>query len=376
MVEQWWRRPPVPILADAVLATAVAGAVVIAIQVADEPNSRPPDAVAYLLGVITGGLLLARRRWPLAVLFATIATLMTYYILEYPGIAAAIPLAAALFSAAVAGRFQWALLVAAVFVIGGLFARQSQFNMSALPVINAVINDVALLVSIVLLGETLRSRRERIELAAAEREREAARQVTQERLRIAREMHDVLGQTMAAITIQAGLADDVLEERPAQARAALRSIRESARQGLGELKGVLTILRGERDQPNSLAQLDDLLDVARTAGLHVDKAVSGRPRPLSSTLDLTAYRVIQESLTNVIRHAEATTVTVEVRYEPDALTIEITDDGSARRQPVAQGFGLAGMAERVSAVHGSLDAGFRPGGGFRVHARLPVRAAA
>jgi signal transduction histidine kinase len=319
-----------------------------------------------------------RRRWPLGVLFATVATLMTYYWLDYPGMAPAIPLAAALFTAATAGRFWWAVLVAAVFVIAGLFVRWLLFGMAAVPLASTVINDAALLTSIVLLGETLRSRRERLEHADAEREREATRRVAQERLRIAREMHDVLGQTIAAVTVQAGLADDVLDDRPAQAREALQSIRQSTRQALRELKAVLTVLRGDENEPllHGLARLDELLDVARKAGLRVDKVVSGEPWPVPAALDLTAYRVVQESLTNTIRHANATTVTVELRYEPDALMVEVNDDGSGGGQTAPPGFGLAGMAERVSALHGVLDAGFRPGGGFRVHVRLPAEAQA
>lgn len=377
MVEQWLRRLPVPVLVDAALAVAVAGAVAIAIQVADEPIERPPDALAYILGSLMGALLLVRRRWPLFVLFATVATLMTYYWLDYPGMAPAIPLAAALFSAATAGRFRWAVLVAAAFVIGGLVARLIVFNMSVLPLASAVINEAAMLAAIVLLGETLRSRRERIEMADAEREREATRRVTQERLRIAREMHDGLGQTIAAVTVQAGLADDILDERPAKAREALQTIRQSTRQALRELKAVLHVLRGDEDETllPGIAQLDELLDVARNAGLKVEKVVSGEPWQVPRALDLTAYRVVQESLTNTIRHADATTVTVELRYEPKKLTVEVNDDGSAGRTKTApRGFGLAGMTERVSALHGVIDADFRPGGGFRVHVQLPAEA--
>jgi signal transduction histidine kinase len=376
--EQWWRKPPVPVLVDATLAVAVAGAVVIAIQVSDEPVGRPLDVLAYLLGVVMGALLLVRRRWPLGVLFATSATLMTYYWLDYPGMAPAIPLAAALFTAAAAGRFWWTVLVAAGFVIAELFVRWLVFGMAAVPLASTVINEAALLTSIVLLGETLRSRRERLELAEAEREREATRRVTHERLRIAREMHDVLGQTIAAVTVQAGLAGDILDARPAQAREALQSIRQSTRQALRELKAVLTVLRGDEDEPllPGIAQLDELLDVARKAGLRVEQVVSGEPWQVPAALDLTAYRVVQESLTNTIRHANATTVTIELRYEPDALMVEVNDDGSGGSQTAERGFGLVGMAERVSALHGVLDADFRPDGGFRVHVRLPVEAQA
>ncbi|RSM76779.1 sensor histidine kinase [Kibdelosporangium aridum] len=356
---------------DVVLALAVAGAVTIAIQVAGEPIERRPDFLAFALGCSMGAVLVLRRRWPLAVLFTTLAILMTYYFLDYPGLAPAIPLSAALFSAASAGRFRWAMLVAAALVAGGLVARLIEFDMPALPIASAVINDAALLASLVLLGETLRSRRERLEAADAEREREASRRVTQERLRIAREMHDGLGQTIAAVNVQAGLADDVLEKNPAQARESLQTIRHSTKKALQELKTVLTVLRDDDEtRLPGLDQIDELLDVARKAGLHATKVVIGEPRPRPAAVDRTAYRIVQESLTNTIRHANATTVTVELRYTPESLVIEVADDGVSARERKADGFGLAGMAERVSALDGKLAADFLPDGGFRVRAEL------
>ncbi|MCE7006330.1 sensor histidine kinase [Kibdelosporangium philippinense] len=368
MAEEWWRRP---VLVDAALAIAVAGAVAIAIQVAGEPIERQPDFLAYAIGCLMGAVLLLRRRWPLAVLFTTVAILLTYYWLDYPGLAPAVPLSAALFSAASAGRFRWAMLVAAALVAGGLVARLIEFDMSALPVASAVINDAALLASIVLLGETLRSRRERLAAADAEREREASRRVTQERLRIAREMHDGLGQTIATVNVQAGLADDVLDKNPSQAREALQVIRNSTKNALQEMKTVLTVLREDSEtRLPGLDQIDELLDVARKAGLQATKEVIGEPWQRPAALDRTAYRIVQESVTNTIRHANATAVTVSLRYAPDRLTIEVTDDGVNARKRAADGFGLAGMAERVSALDGTLAASFLPEGGFRVRAEL------
>ncbi|SMC83900.1 sensor histidine kinase [Kibdelosporangium aridum] len=361
MAEQWWRRP---VLVDAALAVAVAAAVAIAIQVAGEPIERQADFLAYALGGLMGAVLLLRRRWPLAVLFATVAILLTYYSLDYPGLAPAVPLSAALFSAAVAGRFRWAILVAAAVVVGGLVARVIEFDMATLPVASAVITDAALLVSIVLLGETLRSRRERVEA-------EADRRVADERLRIAREMHDGLGQTIAAVNVQAGLADDVLDKNPVRAREALQVIRQSTKEALQELKTMLTVLReGSETRQPGIDQLDELLDVARKAGLRVTSMTSGEPRPMSAEVDRTVYRIVQEAVTNTIRHANATTVTVELCYAPDSLIIEVTDNGTNTQQGNTSGFGLTGMAERVSALDGRLAADFLPDGGFRVRAEL------
>jgi signal transduction histidine kinase len=378
-------------VADVVLAVVTAGVTVIAIEVATEPGSRPPDLLAYALGVVIGGLLLVRRRWPLGVLLASVAVLMLYYTLEYPGVTPAVPLAAALYTVASAGRLWWALLVAAYFTMLGLLVRTVGSGEQPLPVLADMLREVAIMVSVILLGETIRSRRirlaeaqDRLRRAVAEREREAARRVAEERLRIAREVHDVLGHTVAAITIHAGLADDILDDRPAEARAALRTIRSEADRAMTELGTTVGALRMQdperapRTPAAGLDVLDRLCDLARQAGLRAEVVVTGTARPLPVVVDQSAYRIVQEALTNTIRHAHATAATVTIGYEAVALTVEVADDGhgapagSALADAAPSGHGLAGMAERAAALGGSLTAGPAPGGGFRVHARLPT----
>lgn len=384
------RRIP-PVVVDAAPAVVVAVVVMVAISVAEEPDARQADAVAYGLGALVGALLLVRRRWPLLVLLGSVAVLMTYYFLDYAGVSPGLLMAYALYYAAAAGRLRWALLVSGFFAVLGLAFRATEFDEPFLTVVYDTIEDVSLLAAVCLLGETLRSRRMRLAEAQArlvqsemEREREAARRVAEERLRIARDMHDVLGHTIAAITVQAGYADDILDRRPEDARAALKAIRATARQAITELKGSVGHLRADAGGPAPLApapgldQVDTLLDVARRAGLRVRADVaSGAALP--AAVELHAVRILQEALTNTIRHAGASEIAVSIQRVNGELVVDVRDDGRAGRgrdDPGTVGHGLTGMAERAAAVGGVLEAGPLPGGGFRVHARLPIQGGA
>jgi signal transduction histidine kinase len=246
--------------------------------------------------------------------------------------------------------------------------------------------DAGLLATVLLLGEAVRNRRawaqevrRRLERAEEDREREAARRVAEERLRIARELHDVMAHTVATLNVQAGVAADVIDDAPEQAKASLRTIREQSREAMAELRATVGLLRGGAiDAPRApapgLAGLDALVQMATGAGVEVDVSVAGAVRPLPAAIDLTAYRILQESLTNVVQHAHATAASVLVRYDADAIVLQVEDDGHgpAHAGNGASGFGLVGMRERAAALGGILDAGPRPGGGFRVHAQLPT----
>jgi signal transduction histidine kinase len=378
------RRLPAPVV-DAVLAVAVAVASVAAVLVAVEPDARPPDALAYLLALSFGALVPARRRWPLGVLLVSYVLLLLYYGLGYPGISPAVPLAVALYTAGATGHLRWGLVGAVLFILGGVQALARE-HASVLELLAVFVEPASLMVALLLLGDAVHARRgwqaevrERLARVEADREREAERRVEQERLRIARELHDVMAHTIAVVTVQAGVAADVLADDPDEARAALATIRSASREAMAELKATVGVLRGgegdaaPRAPSPGLGQLDGLFETARDAGLRVEASVSGEPRPLPALVDLTAYRIVQESLTNVRRHAGAATATVTIRYEPADLVIEVDDDG---RGPAADGgrtgYGLAGMAERSAAVGGRLEAGRKPGGGFRVTARLPA----
>lgn len=378
-----------PRAVDAGLFLAMTAAMALTISIAEEPDAtRSPDVLAYLLGMSVAALLLARRRRPLGVLVGSIGLMLLYYGLDYPAFSTAVPLAAATYSAAVAGYgLRASAILGAFVVVGGLAARLDEGESLADVLRMSLLTDVALLGAVVLLGEAVRNRRAwaqevrgRLLRAEHDREREAERRVQQERLRIAREMHDVLAHTIAAINVQAGVASDVLEEAPAKALASLRTIRQQSRDAMAELKATVGVLReGAREAPRApapgLAQLDGLVDMAAGAGVRVEVSLADAARPLPATVDLTAYRIVQESLTNVVRHAHASTATVSIRYRPDAVVLEVQDNGSddAKGATTEQdGHGLVGMCERAAAVGGTLETGAAPSGGFRVRAVLPT----
>jgi signal transduction histidine kinase len=216
-----------------------------------------------------------------------------------------------------------------------------------------------------------------LEERADELERSHAEAVAGERATIARELHDVIAHSVSVMTVQAGAARVLLDEEPARAREPLLAVEETGRQALGEMRRLLGILRGvDHDtrlapQPG-IADLDALVEQVRAAGLPVDVVVNGEPRPLPPGVDLAAYRVVQEALTNALKHAGAARAEVAIRYGKTALELAITNDGHVRRNGGGGGHGLVGMRERVALYGGDFQAGPRNGGGYAVHASLPM----
>jgi signal transduction histidine kinase len=378
-----------PAAIDRGLAFAVAATLVLTISIAEEPDAtRSPDALAYLLGASVGALLLLRRRRPLGVLVGSIGVLSIYYGLSYPAFSPAVALAVPTYSAALAGRALPAAAVLGAFVVaGGTVARLDEGESFTDVLRDSLITDAALLAAVLLLGEAVRNRRAwaeevrgRLLRAEQERELEAERRVQQERLRIAHEMHDVLAHTIAAINVQAGVGADVIDDAPERARASLLDIRRQSRDAIAELGATIGVLRegateAPREPAPGLAQLEGLIEMAGRGGLRVEFTATGEARPLPGAVDLTAYRVVQESLTNVIRHAHASVARVRVQFDADALIVLVEDDGDGTGNGAA-GHGLIGMRERVVAVGGTFEAGPVPGAGFRVQATLPTGGAA
>jgi signal transduction histidine kinase len=201
--------------------------------------------------------------------------------------------------------------------------------------------------------------------------------VAAERLRIARELHDVVSYGFATISMQAGIAAHIAETRPEQAIEALHVIRDAGREVLGELRVILGQLREDSDAPEparGIGRLSVLVDRARNAGVRVSIRVAGRPRPVPVGLDIAVYRIVQEALTNVLRHAPGALVRVMVGYETHGVRVTVEDDGDARKDGPREGsgYGIVGMRERASALGGDFDAGPLPDGGFCVHAFLPL----
>jgi signal transduction histidine kinase len=238
-----------------------------------------------------------------------------------------------------------------------------------------------------LVGDTLRRRsvqmvelQQRADDFEREREEESRRAVAEERARIARELHDIIAHSVSVMVVQAAAGRRVLDSQPETARASLEAIETTGRQALAEIRRLLGVLRRD-DGPDEalvpqpgLAHVEALVDEMRRAGLPVELRVEGEPGPLPPGVDVSAYRVVQEALTNTLRHAGPARVSVIVRYGPDDVEVEVSDDGhgSSAHPAPAGGQGLVGMRERVALFQGDFEAGPRAGGGFAVRARLPI----
>ena len=224
--------------------------------------------------------------------------------------------------------------------------------------------------------------RERREHTVALRSQEVAKAVTAERLRIARELHDMVAHSVGIIAIQAGVGSRVIETQPTEARKALRAIETTSRETLSGLRRTLVALRQTEPHTDSsqapLAPAPGLADIERLAvatadaGVRVDVRWAGERRRLPADIDLSAYRIVQEAVTNVVRHADTGHCRVSIDYGAQELSVEVLDDGRGTPGAQGSGFGITGMRERVSLLHGRFSAGPRPGGGFQVTARLPL----
>jgi signal transduction histidine kinase len=229
-------------------------------------------------------------------------------------------------------------------------------------------------------GRAIRTRTSALDRRAEgldrEERRRAAEAAAEERRRIARELHDIISHSLGVVVLQAGAAERVLDRDPARAREVLESIRATGQEAIGEMGTLLGLLdsspRSSREPQPSLADLDGLVSRMRDAGLRVDLEIEGQRRELPAALELSAFRVIQEGLTNSLKHARAAHVRAVLRYREDELEVDVADDGVAGGNGVGTRRGLAGMRERVEVFGGTLEAGPQPGGGWTLHATFPV----
>jgi signal transduction histidine kinase len=368
------------------LVLIVAVAIELQVAVAWDPGLDPAGWPGYVMGALMALVLVARKRWPLGVVLAVALLLTIYNLLKQPGFSPVVPMAVPLYNAARAGRLWWAA-TAAVIAVGTTLGYNLIEDQSAMTAgfSRAVLN-AALLVALLLLGETVRSRRalaDEMRRAAAhaalEREAEANRKTTQERLHIARELHDVLAHTLAGAAVQAGVAADTLADDPKTSRIAIEAVRGACREARTELAATLGVLRAggppDRAPMPGINQLAGLFDLVRDAGLRVDLSVEGEQAEVPPTVSLTTFRIVQESLTNVVRHAQARSVQVSLTYNTADLTLSITDDGIGSPAQPQTGFGLIGMRERAAAIGGRFTAGDHPAGGYQVVAALPTEPA-
>ena len=333
------------------------------------------DGWGYALVVAAALALAVRRVWPLLTLaFVAVAT-STYLVLGYPYGPILVSFLLAAFTvarylpirgAAVACGVALAILMVHVFV-----GSKPAGIVGVVPASAWVVVPFAI-------GATARLGRES---AAQAREEQIREKAYEERLRVAQEVHDVVGHGLAAINMQAEIALHLLPKRPEQAETALSAISRTSREALDELRATLVAVRrtgaGEARAPTpGLGRLDDLVARMSETGVPVDVHTNGEPRDVPVAVDLAAYRVVQESLTNVLRHAGAATATVRLTYAPGEVSVDVTDTGRGAAADLADGsgpgHGIAGMRERVIALGGTFEAGPHFGGGFRVHASLPV----
>jgi signal transduction histidine kinase len=406
----------------------VVALVIVAIEVnvvnGGGPGAVPLNAWAYLFGALLAVPILFRHRWPLQVLIASAVMMFFYYIFARRNISPAPVFFVPLYDAAVVGYLALAIAIPAVFMVIGLFVVEVSVRQGIAALSAEFLSQIVILALAVMLGEVVRSRRaltaetaRRLRLAQEERTAEAGRAVAEERLRIARELHDTVAHGMATIAVQAGSALHVLgagdpavkpfirndpaarspatTSRPGRdadiLRAALTAIRDTSKGALVEMRSVLGQLRHSEHEDAGLERLDDLRDAVTAAGARVTVDVEGAEAPLSAEADHSAYRILQESLTNVLRHAGPRAAAhVCLRYQPDRLIITVTDDGGADVAhgagmahggmagggDVVRGNGISGMRERAVSVGGELTAGPLPDGGFRVQATLLTAARA
>jgi signal transduction histidine kinase len=344
--------------------------------------------VAYLLTVLLTAPLVTHRKFPRASLAICLAALILYAVgryTVYPGL----PVFALTFGITLHSSRRLALVT--VIAAAAAMAVALGLQAPSVPDWSTWISSELLVVVAWLAAENLRNRRARwaelharAERLEREREAEARRAVTEERLRIARELHDVVAHSMSVIAVQSAVGNHVMDTQPEEARHALAAIEATSRAALTEMRRLLGVLRQDGEPAGSLVPAPGLADLAplaaqvRKAGLSVWVHIEGERGQVPPGVDLSAYRIVQEALTNVIKHAECSTANVTVRYAPGSVTLEITDDGHCTPRPdtpagaFSTGHGIIGMRERVAVFGGEFAAGPRPEGGFRVFARLPI----
>ena len=380
------RLSPYLDIAIALVATVMAVLSLVSTDVATiDPRLEPADPVAVIATAVAGLSLAWRRTRPTASFAVfTVGCLVVTLTDHYIGLLSVLLLFSLYSLAAHGGRRQGVVGLVASIVVFNVLSLLDVPDLETSDLLQAF----ALLVVAWALGDAIRSRRaqqaERLRMAeqeAAAAHEQSARAVTEERLRIARELHDVVAHSMSLIAVQAGVGGHVIRTDVAAAEHALEVIAETSRNALTQTRSMLGLLREENADPaaaptQTIDDLDALVADVAQAGVEVTLSIEGPRRPLGSGVELTAYRIVQESLTNVLKHSSATAARVCLTYAEDAVDIEVLDTGSGARsvpedEAEASGHGLVGLRERTRLLGGTLEYGALEGSGFRVAAHLP-----
>jgi len=365
---------------DVAVAAVVAGAEILVthLAAANQPERRAFDALAIGILLASAGLLIVRRHQPVFVLAVTVGTTLLYLLMDFVRGPIFIAPIVSVYTAITHGH----RLAAWISVVFGYIAfpwLPYLLGIDPPPQPQTLFGLAGWLLVIGGAAELMRARGERIAAATRTEAEAAQRRATEERIQLARELHDILAHSITVINVQASVGLHLVDERPEQARTALNAIKDVSKDALDELRAVVAQLRsGHEDAPRdptptpSLKDLDVLVARASTGGLSIRTEIDGPLDQLPPSADLAAFRILQEALTNVIRHSGSTSATVKLKQSPDELMLEVDDDGTAAEANTQLGRGIQGMRERAAALGGVVEAGPRPDGGYRVVARLPL----
>jgi signal transduction histidine kinase len=359
-------------------------AVLVGVAAAGHPHhsrgAHTHTLALFLLAFPASLPLAVRRRWPVPVFFVVLAALVAYGVVG-SRTSTMIGASYGLYTVAVQADRRWSLLSLAAVEVGVAV----NFTLTPATRDSTMTGAFTALVQLTvwIAADGIRRRRA---YSASLRERSLREALSEQRLQIARELHDIVAHAMSVVAVQAGVGSHLIATRPDEAAKSLRAIEATARNALSETRSLLSVMRDDDNDPASrspapgLDHLQALVQRLVDAGQPVTLHVQGRPRALSQSLELSVYRVVQEALTNVVKHATPpATAKVVIRYDDNGdMVVEITDDGhgTVSKRSDGRGHGLAGMRERISLLGGELSAGPRAEGGYRVMARLPAEAGA
>ena len=385
-----------PRVTDLLLGAGIALGVAVVIA-ADWQGQVAQSPWAYLFALGFGAAILWRRQVPRLVLALTVLGIFAYYALDYPPIGIALPAVAALYSCAEQARTVAAVVGGVVLTAVSAFFRVHEGLPTTYLASYELITNVALIAAAIALGVSVRLRREArrqaeqiADLTAEAAVRQVREHTQAERVQLARDLHDVIGHTLSVVSVHAHVAEEAVGADDGAARRALRQVQLAIGPAMRDLRGTVRLLRSDAEPeappttgppgrteppglagPPGLTGLSALVTPLREAGIAVELEQQVPDHALSAPIEAAAYRIVQEALTNVLRHAQASTVSVQLQLADDRLRIEVRDDGRGGQEPA--GHGITGMVERARLLGGTVTAGGHTGRGYQVLADLPVR---